>query len=108
MLVVSEADGKLHLFVRRHGGTESEQAYAEFGGLEMLNFIPSTNLIYDSRICGLGILDPKTGERLFEFTGLNDPVARVDANRSSIFVLDMQGVVRALRHPLPSASIRGR
>ena len=99
LAVVGDDESTLRLLVLRHGETLHDHPYPELGGPETLRFVPLTGLVYDCRIGGLGILEPRTGERLFEFTGLDEPVAHVDAHKSSIFALDNRGVVRALRHP---------
>lgn len=99
LLAVVGEDPDSRLVVLRREKAIHEHPYPRFGGVEMLHFRPLMGLVYDCRVAGLGILDPRTGERLVEFTGLRGPIAHVDANRSSIFMLDGQGVVRAISHP---------
>jgi hypothetical protein len=97
-IVVANGEESVLRVVYR-GRTIHEHPYPELGSPEGLRWARATNLVYDARIIGLGILDPHSGQRLCELTGLNVPIAMPEVTKTSIFVLDDGGVVRALRHP---------
>jgi outer membrane protein assembly factor BamB len=68
-----------------------------------LRWSAETGLVYESRLDGLGILHPRTGERLYELTSPNERDGahggHVDVHDDVIYMLDVRGALRALRHP---------
>jgi hypothetical protein len=62
-----------------------------------------TGLVYESRLDGLGILDPRTGERLHDIVapGERDHAhgGLVDVRDGTIYMLTRPGFLMALRHP---------
>jgi len=69
-----------------------------------LRWSPETGLIYESRGDGLGILDPRTGERMHDLVApgsIWDSVycGPVDVHERIIYMLDVRGNLRALEHP---------
>ncbi|MBI3974654.1 MAG: PQQ-binding-like beta-propeller repeat protein [Chloroflexi bacterium] len=104
--------GELELIGVPAGGdgsnaTDAEPAYtrpcAKY--FAALRWSSETRLLYESRIDGLGILDPRAGERLCDLApGNAGPVRQChlpDVRGGVIYVAAGQGRVYALRHPGP-------
>jgi hypothetical protein len=65
----------------------------------------STNLIYESRIDGFGIIEPQTGERRCNIVAeegdhesLSQP-SLAEVHNNTIYLLGGRGAVLAMRHP---------
>jgi PQQ-like domain len=68
-----------------------------------LRWSSETGLVYESRADGLGILDPRTGERLHDIVSGSDPSSvhcgPVDVRDGVVYMLGLRGAMHAIRHP---------
>lgn len=68
-----------------------------------LRWSSETGLVYESRADGLGILDPRTGERLHDIVSPGERHGAhggpVDVRNGTIYMLTLEGMLLALRHP---------
>jgi hypothetical protein len=75
-----------------------------------LRWSPDTGLMYESRLDGLGIIDPRTGERLHDVAAPWDRhsahCGQVDVRDGVIYLLGAHGELYALRHPEPARRSR--
>ena len=105
-----EATGSSRVWNRAH--TEPLQMVAFSGDSELfheetaefivgIRFDGDSGLIYESRLDGLGIVDPSTGERLHNIHSEVEPVGYglVDVDAGGIYAMDGSSVYR-LRRPL--------
>jgi hypothetical protein len=75
-----------------------------------LRWSVETGLAYESRLDGIGILDPRTGERLHSIVAPWDRYSahcgQVDVRDGRIYLLGAHGELFALRHPEPAKRSR--
>jgi hypothetical protein len=83
--------------------------YPRSTGIE-LRWDPETRLLYEAMYCGLGIVDPETGERKALLTGFttvlhtatgqpDDHVGLPSSEKDRLYVLHTSGTIWALHHP---------
>lgn len=98
LLATCRDERSTRLVALKSGKVTSERDLGE-PAIDSLRYAPATGLVYNSRIMGFVIRDAATGAPQWELTGVADMTADAEVTRSSIYLLDMSGTVRALDHP---------
>lgn len=88
VFVVAEDGDVARLFIIKAGKVERELAHPGFGMTDGLSFDAKRDIVFDARICALGVLDARTGERLVDITGFDAPLGTPASAGTSTFVVE--------------------
>jgi len=99
--VVVEDDDLARLRVFRRGKSLWDRPHPSFVMSEGLRHDKHADVVFDTRLMGLGILDPSTGDRLVEIHGFEDCLGTPVSAADSTYVLDGNVV-----YALPNGIIR--
>jgi hypothetical protein len=80
-------DSRLRLF-DKNGRVIREDAYPSFAMPNGLRYEPTCDVVFDARIMGLGVLDPRTGHRLVDIHGFGEPLGTPSSTSSITFVAE--------------------
>jgi hypothetical protein len=86
--VLREGDASRLRVFDKNGRVIREDAHPGFAMPGGLRYEPSCDVVFDARIMGLGILDPRTARRLVDIHGLGEPIGTPSSTPSITFVAE--------------------
>lgn len=115
VFVVAEDGDAARLFILKAGKVARELPHPGFGMADGLSFEKTRDIVFDARICALGILDGRTGERLIDVTGFDAPLGTPASAGTSTFVVEGKtasaldnAIITRARRVSPSRGKRAR
>lgn len=109
-VVASQAE-TARLLVLNKGRVMRELTHPGFAMSGGLRYEPARDVVFDTRIIGLGLLHPRTAERLVDIHGFDEPLGMPMSTRSMTFVAEggaVYGLDNKLITPASGARVAAR